>query len=445
VPELREVIERAEPEPDVDGDWKAVLRDAGVRRRRALVPVGGLALAVLALVALMLFQPWSRESPTLLERALAEVDDGPVLHVVLRGDWGGTNVDLETGERSPVHGESEIWYDAERQLIHSLSRLGETVIHDSVDEAAEAPPELVALGRDYRRALQSGSARIAGEDVIDGERVTWIVVRRELLPDTDGLDHEWTQQVAVSNETFRPVATRDTRDGREPVGTRGRVLELETLAAGEGDFTGGSAGTGGGAFNGGRRPIGLERAAGVLGRRPVWLGQEHAGLALAEVSETYLREGRQRRIEITGEEAEDIRACTGRPRGSDLRTNPDCASIRERRGGVEVRLGKVYALGPIEWKENEVGLELFYGTTGDDKTTYRKDDVPLTDRPHVTITEWRKLPAFVQGGAYLPPEGSVFLAAGGSGTVRADGLAVVIQASSRELILSAAGALEPMP
>lgn len=418
---------------------------AGTRRRRALIPLGGLAVALL-IAALTLFQPWGRESATLLERALAVVDDGPVLHVVLRGDWGGTNVDLETGERSPVHGENEIWYDTERQLIHSLSRLGATVIHESVDEATQAPPELAALGRDYRAALRSGSARIAGEEIIGGEQVTWITVRSERLPDSDGRDHEWAQQVAISNQTFKPVATRDTRDGRAPVGSLQRVLELETLPAGEGDFTSGSGRTSDGAFQSGRDPIALEEAARVLGRQPVWLGRVQAGLSLAQVSETYIREGRQRRTEVTGQEAEDVRACAGRVRGSDWRTNPACGGIRERRGGVEVRLGKVYELGPVGWVERHVGLELFYGTTGDDPSTYRQDDVPLVDRPHITITEWTKLPPFVQGGAYLPPEGSVFLAAGGrSGTVQASGLAVVIRASSREPILSAARALQPLP
>jgi Sigma-70 region 2 len=158
-------------------------------------------------------------------RALAAADDGPVLHVVLRGEWGGTLVDLETGRQTPVHGENEIWYDPDRPLVRTISRLGESVQHERVYDPGEPPAELVALGREYRKALQSGSARVAGEGTIDGERVTWITIRSKMLPDSaDGKFHEWVQQVAVSHETFRPIATRDTRDGRPGPGTLQRVL-----------------------------------------------------------------------------------------------------------------------------------------------------------------------------------------------------------------------------
>src|SRR5687767_12240358 len=145
--DVKELIERMEPAPGARGDWDAVVRDAGVRRRRALLrPLAGLAVAAAALFALALFQPWEGESPTVLERALAAVDDGPVLHVVLRGEWGGTLVSLSTPDRQPVHGENEVWYDSERGLVHMISRLGGVIQHEEVYEPKKPPAELVALG-----------------------------------------------------------------------------------------------------------------------------------------------------------------------------------------------------------------------------------------------------------------------------------------------------------
>jgi hypothetical protein len=444
--DLRDAIERLEPAPAVHGDWDAVVRDAGVRRRPALVrPVAALATAAAALFALALFQPWDGENPTFLERALAAVDDGPVLHAVLRGEWGGTLVSLSTGDRQPVHGENEVWYDSERGLVHMISRLGGVIQHEEVYEPRQPPAELVALGREYRQALESGSARIAGEDVVEGERVYWITIQSEMLPDVaDGKLHEWAQQIAVSRESFRPVATRETRDGEPgPLGTRQRVLELETLAASEGDFTASEDDTlEGRLFKEGRNPIELEQAAEVLGRDPLWLGREHTGLPLAQVFRRATGVGRQRKIRLTGPVAREAEKC------SELRGRDGGRCFRALgRHGLSVGRDGVFTYGPPVWEDEQTGVILFYGTRGDEPSTYRKELVPRYDQPHVAITETTQRSPFERGaGRYVPPEGSVFVGAGGrTGLLRVDGLYVSIEASSEELVLSAARALEPMP
>jgi hypothetical protein len=444
--DLRDAIERLEPAPAVHGDWDAVVRDAGVRRRPALVrPVAALAAAAAALFALALFQPWDGENPTFLERALAAVDDGPVLHAVLRGEWGGTLVSLSTGDRQPVHGENEVWYDSERGLVHMISRLGGVIQHEEVYEPRQPPAELVALGREYRQALESGSARIAGEDVVEGERVYWITIQSEMLPDVaDGKLHEWAQQIAVSRESFRPVATRETRDGEPgPLGTRQRVLELETLAASEGDFTASEDDTlEGRLFKEGRNPIELEQAAEVLGRDPLWLGREHTGLPLAQVFRRATGVGRQRKIRLTGPVAREAEKC------SELRGRDGGRCFRALgRHGLSVGRDGVFTYGPPVWEDEQTGVILFYGTRGDEPSTYRKELVPRYDQPHVAITETTQRSPFERGaGRYVPPEGSVFVGAGGrTGLLRVDGLYVSIEASSEELVLSAARALEPMP
>jgi hypothetical protein len=445
--DLKDALDRMQPVQEARGDWDTVLRDAGVGRRRRLGrPVIALAVAAVALFAAALFQPWDGESPTVLERALGAVGDGPVLHVVLRGEWGGTLVDLEVGKRERVHGENEIWYDSDRGLVHSRSLLGGVVQHEDVYEPKEPPAELVALGQEYRQALESGSARVAGEGVIDGEGVYWITFHSEMLPDVaDSKLHEWAQQVAVSRETFKPVATRETRDGEPgPLGTRQRVLELETLRSGEGDFTAAETDSiDGMAFKEGREAIALAQAADVLERKPLWLGREHGGLPLAEVFRKTTSTGRHRKIRLTGEVAREAERCS-ELRGRD---GGRCMRALRYRGSLEVRSDGVYTHGPTVWEEEQTGVILFYGTLGDEPSTYRKELVPRYDEPHVAITDTTQRSPFERGaGRYVPPEGSVFIGAGGRmGFLQVDGLYVTVDASSEELILSAARALEPMP
>jgi hypothetical protein len=444
--DVKEVVERIEPVPAERGDWNAVVHDARRRRPVLVGSLAGIAAAAAALFVLVLFQPWSTDSRTFLERALAAVDDGPVIHAVLRGDWGGTNVNLETGERTPVHGENEIWYDAERRRIRVASRLGDTVIHENVYEKDSASPELIALGRDYKAALESGSARTAGEDVIDGERVTWVVVLARMLPHGDGKLREWTVQVAVSNDTFKPVATQDFVDGgKAGRGSLQRVIKVEALSRSEVDF-GGLSSPIEGPFNAGEDPLTREAVAGVLGRTGVWLGEEHAGLRLARVGETFVRQGKQSERVLTGPEAEDAKECTRAMRRGERLESEACMRMRDQRHGFSIRGNTVYQHGPVEWGEKKRGVSFFYGTLGDDPSTYRKDLVPLESEPHVKVSVAAEIPKMVVGGAYFPDGGTLFIGAGNrQGNLRYDGLYVVIEASTPELILSAARALQPMP
>jgi hypothetical protein len=411
--DVKELIERIEPAPADRGDWDAVVRDAGAGRRRALIrPLAGVALVAAALLALALFQPWQSDKPSFLERALAAVDDGPVLHVKLRGEWGGTNVDLETGERTPVYGENETWYDPQRNLVHAIMTLGGVVESEQLYEPIRKPEPLAALARDYREALRDGTARVAGEGVVDGEPVSWITFHSEQLPDVaDGKLHEWAQQVAVSTETAKPVATRETRDGRPGPLTGQRVLSLEMLPPGDGDFTEpdeNSLESAAFIF----RPFGeeltAEEATDLLGRRPLWSGQQIGEFELGGVGLT---------------ESQAFGAPKVRKNGRTIRVIDRGNLIDHVRGVV-----------------------LFYGEFGDNPLTYREDPGPLHDRPHVAITESRRPLMEPRRGRYVPPEGSIFLQAGGRvGFLKLDALYVTIEAPSEELILAAARGLEEMP
>jgi hypothetical protein len=412
--DVRDALDRMQPTPEARGDWDAVLRDANVRRRSGFVrPIAAFAAAASALFALALLQPWEGEGPTVLERALAAVDDGPVLHAVLRGEWGGTLVNLETGSRKPVHGENEFWYDPDRNLVHQISRLGDAVQFEHVYKPKEPPPDLFALTQEYRQALESGTARLAGEGVVDDIDVYWITIRSRMdLDVADGKLHGWTEQIAVSRETYKPVALRDTRDGKPVPMTGRRVLELEMLPAGDGDFSGPrNSPFHGLAFS--YQPfagtLSAAEAEEVLGRRPLWSGPRVGKLELARLGLTEMRSFRVRQV-------------------------------KKKNGVVLVR-------GPRVEVDSARGIVLFYGEIGDNPDTYREDVGPLWDRPHVAITETSR-PSFGSRelGGYVPPEGSLFLAAGGrGGLLEVGGVYVRIAAPSEELVLSAARALEPMP
>lgn len=443
--ELSDALERAEPLPEARGDWEGVLREARPSRRSLLVGPLAVVVAAAALFALVLFEPWAGERQTFLERALAAVDDGPVIHAVLRHGGGATILNLETGERTRVYGETEIWYDAQRARIRVATLLGGAVTHESVYEEQQASRELIALGRDYKAALESGSARTAGKDVIDGERVTWVVVVAEMLPHAGGPLREWTQQVAVSQETFKPVATRDAIGG-EPAGhTLQRVLELEALPADEVDRELPKERIEEALFQGGRDPISLERAAGVLGRAPVWLGREHAGLPLRETAETWLRRGSLRETLLQGQAAEDAKACRLGPAGPSRieEANEACerarARARERRGGFSQRGNTVYEHGRPVFGPKRYGVSFAYG---DEEDVF--GPLAASTKPYVHLSQATDRSALFRGASYFPPPGFVSLAGGRSASLVVDGVYVVIHASSPELVLSAAKALKPM-
>ena len=67
--------------------------------------------------------------------------------------------------------------------------------------------------------------------------------------------------------------------------------------------------------------------------------------------------------------------------------------------------------GPIEWSKEPSSVVLFYGSVGDDPSTYLEHTVPLYDKPYIALTESTQASPFRGGaGSYVPPEGSLFIA-----------------------------------
>ena len=82
-----------------------------------------LATAVAVCVALVV-SPFGGDDAGVVDRALAAIGDGPVLHVVTRSPgMGGTLVDLQSGERTQLRIEQETWFDPDRGFRATI-RLG---------------------------------------------------------------------------------------------------------------------------------------------------------------------------------------------------------------------------------------------------------------------------------------------------------------------------------
>jgi hypothetical protein len=393
---VERLLERFVPPGEEHGNWERVLADARRSPRRPrLLALAVPAAAAVAAIAILAW-PFGSDTPTVLDRALAAIGEGPVIHVVTRGEWDGTQIDLRSGEMTPQYAETEVWYDPARGL-HYLSRLGDRVVVDHLQPPGPAADrraeEYVALADRYRDALRAGRARVVAEGRVEGRPVLWIRIRSQWLPDTgDGKNHLFAEEVAVDRDTYEPVYTRSTRDGRPPPGGGSLLLELERLSAGEGDFSADPRRDPSGVHGGAELSENLSprRLAQVLEGRAVWLGQSFAGLPLVE----------SRRI-----------------------------TFKQRRRPSD------------PWQTTD-GVSLFYGSLHP-----RRGGIRLRDdsRPFVQLLQATEAsarwPTWHGASAADVPEGSLLVDATGTGFLRHDRVFVSISSRSVRRLLGAAVAV----
>ena len=217
-----EVIEllRDSPELLAIADAIAATQAAPATRRRA-TRLAAVAAVIGLAVALALVSPWSGRG-SLVDRALAAIGSGAVIHVVETRDLSDrTLVDLRTGAESPVAQTRELWFDGERGLLRSVQRVGGTVTGEVLEtpkgswteggrvytcawiaahpvEATKArvscnpsgengttprhvpeprpdlDPALAGFVTGYREALANGTATRDGAGVVDGRAVEWL-------------------------------------------------------------------------------------------------------------------------------------------------------------------------------------------------------------------------------------------------------------------------------
>jgi DNA-directed RNA polymerase specialized sigma24 family protein len=388
--------------------WESVIDAAATANRkrwRWLVPavlVAGVAVAAGASAAALAWSFGGGAHGTVLQRAASTLGEGPVLHFVTRGGWGGTLIDLETGSRHHLYVTEEFWYEPGGR-IHEVSRFAGVAQGDatySADRHSSLDQKLGSLVTRYRQALRNGSAFVLGRDVVDGHEVYWIRVDSEMLPDANNRLHKWAHDVAVSKETFEPVAVRELRDGKPGPNGNSIVVKAESVPKDERNFARMPRDSSGLplkiAWTGFLTP---SEAGAVLGRPALWAGQSVAGLDLARIWKDERGEG----------------------------YNP-------RSGGSS----KTYS-----------GVTFFYGTLdgNGNPVSSRSASGAATPTPFVQVSESRTLDSLFQRVVtnYSPPEGSILVFDARIAVMQKDGLYFALDASSKDLLLAAARTLERVP
>jgi len=360
------------------------------RHRRALLRLVPVIASAVVIVAVVLLWP-STHGGSVLERARAAVSGGPVVHLVLKEEWGGQLISLSTGDSRAMNGMREIWYDPSRGT-RELSTFNRVTQSDvtlrpgmlSTHEGAFLSGFLTS----YKNALSSGSAIVVGKGTIAGTPVTWLRVSSESLPDVaDHKNHAWAQEVAVSDQSGIPMYIRETRDGKPGPLTGAAIERFETLPTAAVDIKPVSSTTTTFVSFGTNGSIDLKAARKVMYDRVIWLGHAYRGLSLSLIQNT-------------------------------------------RYALAEQPSGKVL--------DETRGVTLFYGTA--------TNGHPDTKQPYITVTETLKRPPIEFGPlGYVPPEGYVLFLDGVKGIVHQNGLYVSITASDPAVIVDAAGALDATP
>jgi hypothetical protein len=387
--------------------WESVIDAAAAAKRKRwwlvrAVLVAGVAVAAGASAAALAWSFGGRAHGTVLQRAAATLGVGPVLHFVIRGGWGGALIDLKTGSRNNLYATEEFWYERGGR-IHEVSRFAGVAQGDatySADRRSSLNKKVGSLVTRYRQVLRDGSALVLGRDVVEGHKVYWIRVDGEMLPDAHNRLHRWAHDVAVSKETFEPVAVRELRDGKPGPNGTSIVLKAESVPKNAGNFARMPRESSGLplkiAWTGFLTP---SEAGAVLGRPALWAGGSVAGLDLARIWKDERSEGYNRKS------------------GS--------------------------------WSKTYTGVTFFYGTLDDngDPASSRNARDAATQMPFVQVSESRTLDSLFQRVVtnYSPPEGSILVFNGRIAVMQKDGLYLALEASSEGVLLAAARTLARVP
>jgi hypothetical protein len=411
---IRELIEREAP--------------ARVPRRRLRRRAVAVALAAAAIAGVVAVLPSRDSGSSLVDQALAAVGDGGVLHIVGEVATGREILDLNSGRATPVIQQEEIWFDGDRGLRRDVMRIGGVIVDDTLQtpEGGWTPggvvydctwiaahpveatrkrvscnasgdngttphvvprpkptldPGLAGFADSYRSALASGAAHEDGTGTVGGRAVDWLVFATDKGP----------ERVALDGETHKPVLI----DG--PHGIRMSITAIETTDTANGQFTRPTADEIPVEPNFSRnedlQPVGLDaRSIAAAYNGAVWAGAQIAGIPL--VTATLQR--------LSASYPGDTPTAVG------------------------------------------TGLQLQYGTLdANGRRDYTKPFVTISEAPNPTLAASYKW--FARG--WDPAPGQLYLESMGGGMsiglLRVDSLAVEIEASSEDLLTTAARALTP--
>jgi hypothetical protein len=282
-PEILELL-REEPELLALADALAETQrpPSPSRLGRAVPRVVAAAAAVAAVVAVVLFAPGGGGGPGIVDRALAAIGKGRVLHLVMRVPSGEVLVDLKSGRRTVETLEIEDWSDQSGGGREHLVMRFRGVVADIVfpDDAhggtsvGKVDPAFAALASGYRQALVSGDAKLERRGIVAGRPVYWL----RFAPTKPGRPGT---EVAIDRRTYKPMVFRTSSGGRH---FDARVLVAETIDFRASDFKRVGASLFGGSGSSGSASVFPANEHLVL--RAPWLtaGKRIAGLRLTTVA-----------------------------------------------------------------------------------------------------------------------------------------------------------------
>jgi hypothetical protein len=204
-----EVLEALRDEPELLAIADAVKETQGGPRRShrpAVSRAAALVLVGTAVLLAVLFWPSGGGRHPILDRALAAMGDGPILHLVVRAPAGYQLVEIHTGRTTLPTYVQESWVDRKLRHFHMILRfdgrvVGEVLEGANVLKLAEVDPAYTALWTGYRKALADGTAKIEREGTLYGHEVYWLRFR--------GFANEpGYSEVAIDRKTYKPLELR---------------------------------------------------------------------------------------------------------------------------------------------------------------------------------------------------------------------------------------------
>jgi hypothetical protein len=279
-----ETVAALEAHPDLLAIADAIASTQRKRRRRLPITRFVVAAVVLALaVAVALVSPWQGRSSGFVERALAAIGDGQVIHVVSVGDQTGQDVvDLQSGRERPVSTQTEVWFDSARGLERTVTSIDGRITDEELQtpqgawtqsgrvytcawiaahpvDATKArvscnasgdngttprqipeplpslDPALAGFVGGYRDALANGTAQRDGSGSVDGRPVEWLRFEETDQPPAGQPAQSIVERVAVDSQTLKPILVDRIIDGDQVGETR--ITLIETLSSQSVDFS----------------------------------------------------------------------------------------------------------------------------------------------------------------------------------------------------------------
>jgi hypothetical protein len=152
-----------------------------------------------------------------IDRAVAAMGSGPILHIVWESPTGNSFINLRTGARTASFEREELWTDRQAHRVHLLLSDGGRVIGDELlpqDASRRKNGALPDPGSSYAAEWLSYPAALktgvfVGRGKVQGHRVDWLRFKSSQLRSGERV----TREIAVGADSYSPVLFRASFSG----------------------------------------------------------------------------------------------------------------------------------------------------------------------------------------------------------------------------------------